>query len=230
MIFSTKPNRNETLSGGIYLAFMLIVLPILLRLFNSLTGNTLSAGKVNFLYYFINFAAILPIFRKFLLQSLKDALKIPFPTIWLALLGYMGNMALSELLTVLLLVLMLCFEAYLRRTHSPQQPQHTDPVEETVSATEETAAETVEETIPETEEVFNPGGMLIAPNPNAPTDGDTEPTEEVLTQEFGSFGGKIGLVIVAVILCILALGAIIFRPRKKGKYSRRRKKKNSRRR
>ena len=105
MIFSTKPNRNETLFGGIYLAFMLIVLPILLRLFNSLTENTLSAGKVNFLYYFINFAAILPIFRKFLLQSLKDALRVPFPTIWLALLGYMGNMALSELLTVLLLVL-----------------------------------------------------------------------------------------------------------------------------
>ena len=106
MIFSTKPNRNETLSGGIYLSFMLIFLPMLLRLFNSLTGNTLSAGKVNFLYYFINFAAILPIFRKFLLQSLKDALRVPFPTIWLALLGYMGNMALSELLTILLLVLL----------------------------------------------------------------------------------------------------------------------------
>ena len=52
---------------------------------------------------------------------------------------------------VLLLVRMLCFEAYLRRTHSPQQPQHTDPVEETVSATEETAAETVAETVPQTD-------------------------------------------------------------------------------
>lgn len=105
MIFSTKPNRNETLSGGIYLAFMLIFLPMLLRLLNSLTGNTLSAGKVNFLYYFINFAAILPIFRRFLIQSVKDAMRIPFPTIWLALLGYMGNMALSELLTILLVLL-----------------------------------------------------------------------------------------------------------------------------
>jgi membrane protease YdiL (CAAX protease family) len=105
MIFSTKPNRNEALSGGIYLAFMLIFLPLLLKVFNSLTGNTLSAGKLNFLYYFINFAAILPIFRRFLLQSLKDALKVPFPTIWLALLGYLGNTALSEILTVLLLVL-----------------------------------------------------------------------------------------------------------------------------
>ena len=84
---------------------MLIFLPLLLKVFNSLTGNTLSAGKLNFLYYFINFAAILPIFRRFLLQSLKDALKVPFPTIWLALLGYLGNTALSEILTVLLLVL-----------------------------------------------------------------------------------------------------------------------------
>ena len=105
MIFSTKPNRTETLSGGIYLAFMLIFLPMLLRLFNSLTGNTLSAGKVNFLYYFINFTAILPIFRKFLIQSAKDTLRVPFPTLWFAFLGYLGNIALSELLLVILLIL-----------------------------------------------------------------------------------------------------------------------------
>ena len=109
MIFSTKPNRNETISGGIYLAFMLILLPPLLRLFNSLSGNSLSAGKLNFIYYFINFAAVLPIFRKFLLQSLKDALRVPFPTIWLALLGYMGNMALSEILAIFLLILVPTF-------------------------------------------------------------------------------------------------------------------------
>ena len=125
-------------------------------------------------------------------------------------------------------------------TTEPTEPEETtEPVETTeptevtepAEETEATEAETepVEETIPETEEVFNPGGMLIAPNPNAPTDDDTEPTEEVRPREFGSFGGKIGLVIVAVILCVLALGAILFRPRKKGKYSRRRKKKNSRR-
>lgn len=125
-------------------------------------------------------------------------------------------------------------------TESTEPEETTEPVETTeptevtepAEETEATEAETepVEETIPETEEVFNPDGMLIAPNPNAPTDDDTEPTEEVRPREFGSFGGKIGLVIVAVILCVLALGAILFRPRKKGKYSRRRKKKNSRRR
>ena len=105
MIFSTKPNRNETLFGGIYLAFMLIFLPLLLKVFNSLTENPLSAGKLNFIYYFINFALIVPAFGKFLLQSLKDALRVPFPTIWLALLGYMGNLALSEILAIFLLVL-----------------------------------------------------------------------------------------------------------------------------
>ena len=105
MIFSTKPNRNETLFGGIYLAFMLIFLPLLLKVFNSLTGSPLSAGKLNFIYYFINFALVVPAFGKFLLQSLKDALRVPFPTIWLALLGYMGNLALSEILAIFLLVL-----------------------------------------------------------------------------------------------------------------------------
>ena len=105
MIFSTKPNRNETLFGGIYLAFMLILLPLLLKVFNSMTENPLSAGKLNFIYYFINFALIVPVFGKFLLQSLKDALRVPFPTIWLALLGYMGNLALSEILAIFLLIL-----------------------------------------------------------------------------------------------------------------------------
>lgn len=52
---------------------------------------------------------------------------------------------------VLLLVLLLGFAAHLRRTHTPQPPQHTDPVEETVSGTEETAAETVEETVSQTD-------------------------------------------------------------------------------
>ena len=105
MIFSTKPNRNETLFGGIYLAFMLIFLPLLLKVFNSMLENPLSAGKLNFIYYFINFALIVPVFGKFLLQSLKDALRVPFPTIWLALLGYMGNLALSEILAIFLLIL-----------------------------------------------------------------------------------------------------------------------------
>ena len=105
MIFSTKPNRNETLFGGIYLAFMLIFLPLLLKVFNSMLENPLSAGKLNFIYYFINFALIVPVFGKFLLQSLKDALRVPFPTIWLALLGYMGNLALSEILAFFLMIL-----------------------------------------------------------------------------------------------------------------------------
>ena len=105
MIFSTKPNRNETISGGIYLAFMLILLPPLLRLFNSLSGNSLSAGKLNFIYYFINFAVMVWLCRKFLGQSLKYALKIPFPVIWYGILGYLGSKALGELVGILTMLI-----------------------------------------------------------------------------------------------------------------------------
>ena len=105
MIFSTKPNRNETLLGGIYLIFMFVFLPLILGGVNRLLETPLSAGKLNFIYFFLNFALILPIFRQYLTRSLKDALRVPFPTVWYTLLGYLGNAALSEILLVLLFVL-----------------------------------------------------------------------------------------------------------------------------
>ena len=99
MIFSTKPNRKETLLGAVYLSINLFVLPGLLVAVHNALGAPLTQGKLNFLFFFLNFAAVSLIFRKYLLTSLRDAMKVPFPTLWYALLGYMGSLLLGQMVS-----------------------------------------------------------------------------------------------------------------------------------
>lgn len=100
MIYATKPNRKETLLGMIYLIINLFVLPGLISTIHELMGSPLRAGQLNFLFFFINFTFVTLIFRKYLLSSLRDALKTPSLTIWYAVLGYMGNLVLGEIVTI----------------------------------------------------------------------------------------------------------------------------------
>ena len=82
----------------------LIALPWLLSEGNAYLANPLSQGKINFIYYFLNFGFMVWICRKFLGQSLNYALKIPFPVIWYGILGYLGSKALGEILGILTLM------------------------------------------------------------------------------------------------------------------------------
>ena len=97
--------HKETRNGFLYMAFSLIALPWLLEEGNSYLSAPLSQGKINFLYYFLNFAVMVWLCRKFLTQSLKFALKLPFPVIWYGILGYLGSKALGELLGILTLLI-----------------------------------------------------------------------------------------------------------------------------
>ena len=97
--------QKETRNGLIYMAISLIALPWLLSEGNAFLADPLSTTKVNFLYYFINFAVMVWLCRKFLGQSLKYALKIPFPVIWYGILGYLGAKALGELVGILTLLI-----------------------------------------------------------------------------------------------------------------------------
>ena len=96
--------RRETWSGFIYMAISLIALPLLLSEGNGYLANPLSEGKLNFIYYFLNFGFMVWICRKFLGQSLAYALRIPFPVIWYGILGYLGSQALGEILGILTLM------------------------------------------------------------------------------------------------------------------------------
>ena len=105
MIYSTQPKKKEKLFGYIYLFIDLFVLPLVLGTVNGMLPVQLTSGQLNFVYYFINLAVILAVFRKFLFQSLKDALRAPFANLWYGLLGYMGSNVLTRMLTVGLLLI-----------------------------------------------------------------------------------------------------------------------------
>lgn len=104
MIFTTKPNRREVIFGTVYLLLYLLVLPSLISLVNVPGYVSLSDAQLNFLFFCVNFLAVLVIFRKYLLQSLRDALAVPFPTIWYAILGCAGNSVLSNYLHIALMM------------------------------------------------------------------------------------------------------------------------------
>ena len=97
--------RKETWNGFIYMAISLIALPWILDEANTYLAAPLSEGKLNFVYYFLNFGFMVWICRKFLGQSVKYALRIPFPVIWYAVLGYLGSQALGKILGILTLLI-----------------------------------------------------------------------------------------------------------------------------
>ena len=97
--FYHAPSRRETRFGWIYYAISFLALPYGLRWFSSILAVPLTNAKLNFLYYCINFVAVLWIFRRFLADSFRVSLRRLFPTLWYAVLGYLGAEALSELLT-----------------------------------------------------------------------------------------------------------------------------------
>jgi membrane protease YdiL (CAAX protease family) len=105
MIYSTKPSRRETLWGGIYLMLYMSVLPAAVPLVTMLTMPETSEAGMNVVFLSLNFAATVVIFRKYLLQTVKDGLQKPLRTLWYALLGYLGTWALGDLISQVILFL-----------------------------------------------------------------------------------------------------------------------------
>ena len=103
MFHKTKPSRRETLWGCIYLILFLAVMSWLVPLALWLLAPQLNTAQVNFIYFTVNFAATTIIFRKFILQSLKNALEAPGSTLWYALLGYLGSLVLGSILAQFIL-------------------------------------------------------------------------------------------------------------------------------
>lgn len=99
MIFSTKPNRREIIWGSVYLAVNVLVLPVLLTALHMLLGSPLSDAQLNFVFFCINFLAVTAIFRKYLTESLRDSLEVPFAVLWCGFLGYAGNLALGQIVS-----------------------------------------------------------------------------------------------------------------------------------
>ena len=95
-------SQREQLQGMGYLLFQFLVLPYVLSYLNTLLPHALSEVQLNFLFYCINFLAVILIFRRFLGSSLKG-LKRGFGTaLEFAVLGLCGYFLCNFLLSFLI--------------------------------------------------------------------------------------------------------------------------------
>ena len=73
----TCPNSQETVCGFCYLAFQLLLLPELLTMLNARLSAPLGEAELNFVFYLINFIAVLLIFHDFLASAATQAFRHP---------------------------------------------------------------------------------------------------------------------------------------------------------
>ena len=84
----TNLTGSETISGFLYLAVQLLVLPQLLTFVNQNLAQPLSSAELNFLFYFVNFIAVLLIFRRFLSNSMDQIWQHPIQFLESVVLGF----------------------------------------------------------------------------------------------------------------------------------------------
>ena len=70
---SACPTAQESVAGGVYFIFQLLVLPSILRWVNAQLSQPLTETELNFTYYLINFLAAILIYHEFLGRSARQA-------------------------------------------------------------------------------------------------------------------------------------------------------------
>ena len=90
---SVAPTSQETVWGAIYMAFELLALPGLLNWFNRQMTYPLVDAELNFIYFLMNFLAILWIFRDYLGRSAAQVRRRPFDFIQAVILGAVAYFA-----------------------------------------------------------------------------------------------------------------------------------------
>ena len=90
---SPCPSGQETAWGLCYLAFQILFLPSALFWINDQLPRSLSDPELNFLFYLVNFIAILLIFHNFLERSLSQLFQHPIDALQAAVLGFVAYYA-----------------------------------------------------------------------------------------------------------------------------------------
>ncbi len=93
---SATPSHSETLWGWIYLVFQLVVLPSLLQAANGLLSRPLGTAELNFVFFLLNFLAILWIFHGFLGRSAVQVGQHPAYFLQAVILGSVAYFAASR--------------------------------------------------------------------------------------------------------------------------------------
>lgn len=86
-------SSSETISGFLYLAFQLLLLPSLLTFVNSQLQHPLNSAELNFMFYMTNFIAMLLIFHDFLSRSLRQVMQHPAYFCQAVILGFVAYYA-----------------------------------------------------------------------------------------------------------------------------------------
>ena len=87
---SPCPSGQETAWGLCYLVFQMLFLPSVLFGINDQLPRALSDSELNFLFYLVNFIAILLIFHNFLERSLSQLFHHPIDALQAAILGFVA--------------------------------------------------------------------------------------------------------------------------------------------
>jgi membrane protease YdiL (CAAX protease family) len=87
---SPCPSARESIWGACYLLFQMLVLPSFLYWANGQVDTPLSDPELNFLFYIVNFVAVLLIFHDFLARSLSQLLHHPIDALQAAILGFVA--------------------------------------------------------------------------------------------------------------------------------------------
>ena len=90
-----SPNRKETVYGWRYLAFQILFLGALLSYALEFLGISLNDAQLNGLFFAINFAVVLLLFRRFLWAELQYALDHIPRVLLTALLGFLALEAIT---------------------------------------------------------------------------------------------------------------------------------------
>ena len=102
----------ETLSGIVYMAITLFVLPTALFWCNAQLDVPMSEAEINFLFYFLNFMVMLVLFRNFLGNSLTQTLRHPGQLCEAVILGLVAYYACTFCTTRLISLLAPGFSNY----------------------------------------------------------------------------------------------------------------------
>lgn len=99
---SVAPDTKELLWGALYIIVQLFVLPFLLARANEALAMPLRAGKLNVIFFMINFGITGWIFRRFIRKTLLDALRhlpsVLISALWGFLLYWAGNLLVTLLI------------------------------------------------------------------------------------------------------------------------------------
>lgn len=102
---SVSPSGTEAVWGWGWWAFQLLLLPSVLNALNGFLAQPISAAELNFVFYFVNFLAVLLIFHDFLARSARAVLAHPAYFCQAVILGLAAYAAASFCMNRLLALL-----------------------------------------------------------------------------------------------------------------------------